>query len=112
MAVKTMSSPFGGKTRTRVLMALGLLGSSFPRELSRLLAAPVSAISRALYGLERDALVAGRLVGRTRVFTLNPAYFAKRELLAYLERLADADGELRTQVESLRRRPRRSGKPL
>lgn len=112
MVVKTTSSPFGGMTRTRVLVALGLLGSSFPRELSRLLAAPVSAVSRALYGLERDALVAGRLAGRTRLFTLNPAYFAKRELEAYLTRLADADIELLTQIESLRRRPRRSGKPL
>jgi DNA-binding transcriptional ArsR family regulator len=112
MAVKTNSSPFGGTTRTRVLVALRLLGSSFPRELSRLLPAPVSAVSRALYGLERDALVAGRLAGRTRVFTLNPAYFAKRELEAYLSRLADADLELMAHVESMRRRPRRSGKPL
>ena len=107
-----MSSPFGGKTRTRSLVALALLGSSFPRELSRLLITPVSAVSRALYGLEADALVAGRLNGRTRVFTLNPAYFAKREMEAYLRRLADADPDLVTQVESMRRRPRRSGKPL
>jgi DNA-binding transcriptional ArsR family regulator len=112
MAVKTISSPFGGKTRTRVLVALGLLGSSFPRELSRLLDTPVSAVSRALYGLERDALVAGRLVGRSRVNTLNPAYFAKRELGAYLARLADGDSDLLTRIGSLRRRPRRSGKPL
>ncbi len=93
-------------------MAIGLMGSSYPRELSRLLDAPVSAVSRALRGLERDALVAGRLTGRTRVFTLSPAYFAKRELAAYLARLADADSELVMRVESLRRRPRRSGKPL
>jgi hypothetical protein len=93
-------------------VALGLLGSSFPRELSRLLATPVSAVSRALYGLERDALVAGRLAGRTRIFTLNPAYFAKRELEAYVTRLADGDTDLVTRVESMRRRPRRSGKPL
>lgn len=112
MAVKTFSSPFGGKTRTRVLVAIGLLGSSFPRELSRLLGTPVSAVSRALAGLERDAVVAGRLVGRTRLYTLNPAYFAKRELEAYLARLADADTDLLIQVESLRRRPRRLKKPL
>lgn len=93
-------------------MAIGLLGSSFPRELSRLLGTPVSAVSRALAGLERDAVVAGRLVGRTRLYTLNPAYFAKRELEAYLARLADADTDLLIQVESLRRRPRRLKKPL
>lgn len=112
MVVKSLSSPFGGQARTRVLVALRLLGSSFPRELSRLLGTPVSAVSRALAGLERDALVSGRLVGRTRVYTLNPAYFAKRQLEAYLTRLADADAELRERPSQLRRRPRRSGKPL
>lgn len=112
MAVKTTSSPFGGGTRTRALAALALLGSSFPRELSRLLESPVSAVSRALQGLERDALVAGRLIGRTRMFTLNPAYFAKRELEAYLVRLAEADADLLERVRLLRRRPRRVGKPL
>ena len=78
--VKTISSPFGGQARTRVLVALRLLESSYPRELSRILAVPVSAVSRALAGLERDALVAGRLVSRTRVYVLNPACFATREL--------------------------------
>jgi DNA-binding transcriptional ArsR family regulator len=112
MVVKSLSSPFGGQARTRVLVALRLLGSSFPRELSRMLGTPVSGVSRALAGLERDSLVAGRLVGRTRVYTLNPAYFAKRQLEAYLTRLADADAELRERTSQLRRRPRRSGKPL
>lgn len=112
MVIKTTSNPFGGRARTRVLTALSLLGSSYARELSRLLASPVSAVSRALIGLERDALVAGRLAGRTRLYTLNPAYFAKRELAAYLARLADSDPDLVMRVGSMRRRPRRSGKPL
>ncbi|MBE3133721.1 MAG: winged helix-turn-helix transcriptional regulator [Acidobacteria bacterium] len=107
-----MSSPFGGQARTRVLVALRLLESSFPRELSRILAIPVSAVSRALARLERDALVVGRLVGRSRVYTLNPGYFGKRELEGYLSRLADADAELRARTAQLRRRPRRTGKPL
>jgi DNA-binding transcriptional ArsR family regulator len=72
----------------------------------------VSAVSRALAVLERDALVAGRLVGRSRVYTLNPGYFARQELAAYLLRLADADSELRVRTAELRRRPRRTGKRL
>ena len=111
MVVKTLSSPFGGQARTRALVALRLLGSSFPRELSRLLGIPVSAVSRALAGLERDALVVGRLVGRSRVYTLNPGYFARRELEAYLLQLSEADRELRERSALLRRRPRRTGKP-
>jgi len=60
-----------------------------------MLAVPVSAVSRALAGLEREALVVGRCVGRSRVYTLNPRYFAKQELAAYVLRLADADADLR-----------------
>src|SRR4030067_1068849 len=42
MEVKVSSSPFGGRTRTRALLALRLLGESYPRELARLLAGPPS----------------------------------------------------------------------
>jgi len=104
MVVKSQSSPFGGQTRTRTLVALRLLESSYPRELSRILSVPVSAVSRALAGLERDALVAGRAVGRTRIFTLSPTYFARQELSAYLSRLSDADADLRERTAQLRRR--------
>ncbi|MGE0639971.1 MAG: winged helix-turn-helix domain-containing protein [Thermoanaerobaculia bacterium] len=105
------SSPFGGRTRTRVLVALSLLETSFPRELARLLAAPVSSVRQALASLERDGLVAGRLVGKTRLVRLDPGYFARRELEAYLARLAATESELRTAVSRLRRRPRAAGKP-
>jgi hypothetical protein len=105
------SSPFGGRTRTRVLLALSLLETSFPRELARLLAAPVSGVRQALASLERDGLVAGRLVGKTRLVRLDPGYFALRELESYLARLSAAEPELRSAVGRLRRRPRATAKP-
>ena len=108
----TLSSPFGGRTRTRVLVALARLDTSYPRELARLLDAPVSGVRKALAALERDGLVSGRMLGRTREVRLNPVYFARVELAAYLARLAEADPELIRLTASLRRRPRRSGKPL
>lgn len=110
--VKTQSSPFGGTARTRVLLALRLLSESYPRELARLLALPLSGVQRALAGLERDGLVAARSAGRTRLFRLDPRYFAHADLLAYLHRLTEPEGVLREQVAALRRRPRRTGKPL
>ena len=106
------SSPFGGGTRTRVLVALGLLESSYPRELARVLGAPVSGVRKALFGLERDGLVSGRMVGRTREVRINPAYFARQELQAYLMRLAEGDEDLERSIQKLRRRPRLAGKPL
>ena len=107
----TSSSPFGGLARTEVLLALRLLGDSYPRELARTLERPLSGVQAALQGLERDGLVAGRTAGRTRLFRLNPRYFAREELATYLLKLAEADPALNARVERVRRRPRRTGKP-
>jgi DNA-binding GntR family transcriptional regulator len=112
MVFKLSSSPFGGRTRTRTLVALSLMRSTYPRELARLLGTSLTGVRKALGSLELDGLVAGRMVGRTRVYEFNPAYFARHELRAYLARLADADRELGGRVNQLRRRPRRGGKPL
>lgn len=112
MLFKTRTSPFGGRTRTQALVALRLLRSSYPRELSRLLGVQINGVRQALGSLERDGLVVGQLVGRTRVYEINPRFFARKELEAFLSRLADADPDLRQRTADLRRRPRRAGKPL
>ncbi len=106
------SSPFGGVTRTRTLIALQMLTESYARELSRLLSSPVSGVQGALRSLERDGLVAGRPVGRTRLFRIDPRYFARRELANLLDRLAEAEPKLARRAAEIRRRPRRAGKPL
>lgn len=106
------SSPFGGKTRTRVLLALRLLSESYPRELARVLDTSLYGVQQALKGLEVDGLVSGRSAGRTRLFRLNPRYFAFEDLQRFLLRLAEPERELRKRIDDLRRRPRRTGKPL
>jgi DNA-binding transcriptional ArsR family regulator len=112
MVVVARSSPFGSQTRTRVLLALELLGDAYPRELARALGSQLSAVQRALRSLERDNLVAGRPLGRIRLYRLNPAYLALPQLRRYLRRLADGDEDLQARLSNLRRRPRRTGKPL
>jgi DNA-binding transcriptional ArsR family regulator len=106
------SSPFGSLSRTGCLIALRLLDESYPRELARLLEMPLFSVQRALGRLERDGLVAARSRGRTRVFRLNPAYFAARELEQLLSRLIAQEPELDKRSRALRRRPRRTAKPL
>jgi len=56
--------------------------------------------------------VAGRSVGRTRIYQLNPRYFAADARAAYLSRVAEPESRLRERSAALRRRPRRAGKPL
>ena len=106
------SSPFGGRSRTLVLLALSLLEESFPRELSRILEVPLFSVQQALRGLEIDGLVAGHSAGRTRLYRLNPRYFARAELQQYLRRLAVPEEKLLERIGGLRKRPRRAGKPL
>jgi DNA-binding transcriptional ArsR family regulator len=106
------SSPFGGETRTRLLVALRLLDESYPRELARLLGVSLSSVQQAVRSLERDGLVAVRTMGRTRLARIDPRYFARRELLAFLGRLAEADLPLAKALAAHRRRPRLTGKPL
>src|SRR5262245_48620247 len=106
------SSPFGGKTRTAVLLALRLLKESYPRELSRVLGKQLSGVQQALRGLELDGLVVAKVAGKTRLYSINPRYFAHDELQAYLLRLTQPELDLRRRVEAMRRRPRRAGKPL
>jgi len=112
MEVKTRSRPFGSEGRTQVLLALRLLLDSYPRELARVLGMPFSSVQKALRSLEKDGLVADRAVGRTRVFRLDPRYFAYDELQGFLLRLTEPESELSSRVSALRRRPRRTAKPL
>jgi DNA-binding transcriptional ArsR family regulator len=106
------SSPFGGKTRTAVLLALRLLSESYPRELARVLGKQLSGVQQALRGLELDGLVAARPAGRTKLYRINPRYFAYDDLQRYVLRLTEPEEDLRRRIESMRRRPRRVGKPL
>jgi DNA-binding transcriptional ArsR family regulator len=109
--VTTQSSPFGSRTRTRVLLILSLLGESYAREIARLLGGPLSGVQAALKSLERDGLVGGRLVGRVRLVRLDPRYPARVELASYVARLTAMDNDLRDRAATLRRRPRQAGKP-
>lgn len=93
-----ISSPFGSRSRTRVLVALHIVGYSYPRALARLLDIPIFALRKALAGLERDGLVVVSPLGRLRLYRLDTTYPAHAELAAYLSRLAEIDGELRARL--------------
>ena len=98
------SSPFGSVARTRVLLALSLTAETYPRELSRILDTPLFSIQKALASLESDGLVTSHMLGRTRLYSLNPRYLASRELREYLERLAGREFDLRRRVGALARK--------
>jgi len=50
-------------------------------------------------------------MGRTRLFRIEPRYFAFDALQNLLARLAEPESDLRERVAGVRRRPRHTGKP-
>ncbi|GMU00598.1 hypothetical protein KH5H1_47180 [Corallococcus caeni] len=92
-------------------MAIRLLEGTYPSELAALLGVRLYTVQSILTSLEREAVIASRLMGRTRMVSLNPRYFAHAELSALLWKLGESDTALQSKLAARRRRPRRAGKP-
>jgi hypothetical protein len=103
---------FGSRRKTEVLVLAALLGETYPTEMARLLGAPLYSIQTIVDALDREGVLAARHVGNQRRVSLDPRYFAFRELRALLLRLAEAEPELHKIAAGRRSRPRRSGQPL
>jgi len=103
---------FGSPRRTETLVLLALLEESYPRELARLLEAPLLSIQNIIDALEREGVLSTRLLGNQRRVTLNERFYGFKPLKELLLRLAEGDPRLQSIVGSLRRRPRRRGKAL
>lgn len=103
---------FGTRTRTDILLLISLMGETHASEVAQLLGIRLSTAQNAIDSLEQAGVVSGAIEGRTRRLRLNPRYFARDELQALLKKLAENDSELRERIATIRRRPRRAGKPL
>jgi DNA-binding transcriptional ArsR family regulator len=103
---------FGSRTRTRILLYLSLAEESYVAEMVTVLGYPKLTIQRIARDLEEFGVVASRLRGRVRFLSLDKTWFAAAELRALLQRLSAADTDILSTAASVRRRPRRPGKPL
>jgi hypothetical protein len=103
---------FGSPSRTKVLTLVALLEDTYPRELARLSDAPLASVQRMVNDLEREGVVATRIVGANRQVSLNPRFYGANELRSLLLKYAKRDPGLESKVAKLRRRPRRAGKAL
>ncbi|HEV3085840.1 MAG TPA: winged helix-turn-helix domain-containing protein [Candidatus Elarobacter sp.] len=112
MVTQRSKGLFGSRTRERILKLLGLLEQSYPRELATVLDEDLSVVQRAVDDLERDGILASRLMGRTRLFELNRTYQHYVPVRDLLARMGQNDPETVAAASRLRRRPRRAGKEL
>ena len=104
------SELFGGRNRTRVLVAIRLLTETWASELSAMLGLRLYSIQTILASFEREGVIVSRTLGRTRQVSLNERYFAKAELAALLWKLGTNDQKLQAALATRRRRPRSTGK--
>jgi DNA-binding MarR family transcriptional regulator len=95
-----------------ILVLLGMLEESFPRELARLSSVDVGTVSRYLDKLEDSAVTVSRYIGKERRVSINPRFVARRELQDLLTRLGNVDQEVMDELRRLRRRPRKRGKAI
>lgn len=103
----------GSRSRERVLLYLYGRDAGYAREIARYYGSDLDPVRRQLVRLEMGGVLASRPAGRTRLYSLNPRYPLLPQLKALLERSLQFMNESeREQLLNIRRRPRRSGKPL
>ena len=103
----------GSTNKERVLVYLVARDKGYAREIARFFRAPLYPVQRALEVLEAAGVLVSRTVGSTREYEFNPRYPAAEELKRLVARaLALYPTQLREDLQVIRRRPRRKGKPL
>jgi DNA-binding MarR family transcriptional regulator len=112
MSLSSRPAIFGSPRRTEILILIALLEESYPREISRLLRAPLLSVQKIIDALEVEGVLVTRLMGNQRRVTLNSRYYGAKPLRELLLRLADGHADLQEIVSNLRRRPRRRGKQI
>ncbi len=112
MALLQEPGLFGTKKQTELLILLCLLEETYAREMSALTGTSLISVQNYFEKLERLGIVATRIIGKERRITLNPRYFALKELKVLLAKLQEASPRIEELAASIRRRPRAKGKSL
>tara|TARA_Y100000031_G_scaffold124237_1_gene139919 strand:- start:225 stop:551 length:327 start_codon:yes stop_codon:yes gene_type:complete len=103
---------FGNSSVNKSLLYLARFEEGYPTQIAKNFDLPLNMIQLQLEKLERAGVLVSLKKGRTRVYTWNPRYLLKPELLALLKRAFDFMPESIIQKYYTKRtRPRRKGKP-
>ena len=104
---------FGSINKERILVYLAARGEGYPRAMAKFFDTNLRNIQVQLDNLEAGGIVVSRQEGRTRLYSFNPRWPMRAELLALIERLLEFyPAEERERLLGGRKRPRRRGKPL
>jgi DNA-binding MarR family transcriptional regulator len=109
-----MLEPLLGSTNAeRVLLFILARSEGYASEIAKHYDTDLYGIQKQLDKFEQGGVLMSQLVGRTRLYSLNPRYAFLAELKALLDKaLVFYPPEEREHLTIVRRRPRRKGKPL
>lgn len=109
-----MLEPLLGSTNAeRSLLFVSVRTEGYAREIAKYYDTDLYGIQKQLEKLENGGVMASRMIGRTRLYSLNPRYAFLPELKALLEKaLTFYPPDEQERLTTVRRRPRRKGKPL
>src|ERR1700722_8289021 len=103
---------FGNPNIEKILFYLLRFEEGYARGMALSFGEAVSPLQNQLNRVERGGVIVSRLVGRTRVFKINPRYPFQTELRSFLVKAFGAiPGPQVEKYYTLRTRPRRQGKP-
>ena len=106
---------FGNPNIEKILFYLLVNQKCYGLQLATMLNIPLYSAQKALLRLEDGGIIAAQLEGKTRMYQFNPRYPFLQELRAFLEKAYNflPVHQKTTLYEApIRRRPRRTGKPL
>lgn len=103
----------GSANAERVLLFLLARDEGYATEIARFFNTDLYGIQKQLEKLESGAVLASRKAGRTRLYRFNSRYAFLMELKALLEKaMTFYPSAEQDRLRIVRRRPRRTGKPL
>ena len=101
------------ESQEKILIYLMARGSGYGKSIAEFYQVPTNPIQKQLVRLEEDGVVVSQLVGKTRVYELNPRYPFIKPLRALLKSaLAAYPAESIRSLTVQRSRPRAPGKPI
>lgn len=104
---------FGNVIIERILFSLYVYEQAYALGLARGFAEPVNRFQQQLKRLENGGIVVSRLAGRTRLYTIDPRYPFRKELMMLIAKAFEFVSEEEKEAYYRNRsRPRRAGKPL
>ncbi len=102
-----------GETVSRTLFYIARFGDSYPTEIANNFLMNQQRVQYQMEKLEDAGILKSRLVGRTRLYRINPRYVLQNELMNLLQKALEyLPEEEIIAYYTKRRRPRTKGKTL